>query len=94
MVFPEGILFDYENDHYRTLRVNTLFSIIHSVSEVLIKNKKGTKLNKTALSRKVLEVGIEPTLPKELDFESSASTNSATRAYSDGKISKIFFSSH
>ena len=28
----------------------------------------------------VLEVGIEPTLPKELDFESSASTNSATRA--------------
>ena len=25
-------------------------------------------------------VGIEPTLPKELDFESSASTNSATRA--------------
>ncbi len=29
----------------------------------------------------VLEVGIEPTLPKELDFESSASTNSATRAF-------------
>ncbi len=26
----------------------------------------------------VLKVGIEPTLPKELDFESSASTNSAT----------------
>ena len=24
--------------------------------------------------------GIEPALPKELDFESSASTNSATRA--------------
>ena len=28
----------------------------------------------------VLRVGIEPTLPKELDFESSASTNSATEA--------------
>ena len=26
----------------------------------------------------VLKMGIEPTLPKELDFESSASTNSAT----------------
>jgi hypothetical protein len=26
-------------------------------------------------------VGIEPTLPKELDFESSASTNSATKAF-------------
>ena len=25
-------------------------------------------------------VGIEPTLPKELDFESNASTNSATKA--------------
>ena len=28
----------------------------------------------------VPRVGIEPTLPKELDFESSASTNSTTRA--------------
>jgi hypothetical protein len=28
----------------------------------------------------VLEAGIEPALPKKLDFESSASTNSATRA--------------
>lgn len=28
----------------------------------------------------VLKVGIEPTLPKELDFESSASTSSATSA--------------
>ena len=38
----------------------------------------------------VLEVGIEPTLPKELDFESSASTSSATKA-SGIKSSKIFF---
>ena len=28
----------------------------------------------------VPRVGIEPTLPKELDFESSASTSSATEA--------------
>ena len=28
----------------------------------------------------VLEAGIEPARPKSLDFESSASTNSATRA--------------
>ncbi len=33
------------------------------------------------IMRFVLEVGIEPTLPKELDFESSASTSSATRAF-------------
>ena len=29
-------------------------------------------------------VGIEPTLPKKLDFESSASTNSATKANIEG----------
>ncbi len=40
--------------------------------------------------RFVLEVGIEPTLPKELDFESSASTNSATRANkSSANLKKI-----
>ena len=38
----------------------------------------------------VLEVGIEPTLPKELDFESSASTNSATRAIMVCKSKKYF----
>ena len=32
------------------------------------------------MSIKVPWVGIEPTLSKELDFESSASTNSATKA--------------
>ncbi len=38
---------------------------------------------------KVLEAGIEPALPKELDFESSASTNSATRACGRQKYKKI-----
>jgi hypothetical protein len=33
-------------------------------------------------------VGIEPTLPKELDFESSASTNSATKASRSTKLIK------
>ncbi len=37
---------------------------------------------------KVLEAGIEPALPKELDFESSASTNSATRACGRQKYKK------
>ena len=36
----------------------------------------------------VPRVGIEPTLSKELDFESSASTSSATEAMED-KIKKI-----
>ena len=42
------------------------------------KIKKRDKSKKEDLSRVVLKVGIEPTLPKKLDFESSASTNSAT----------------
>ena len=35
-------------------------------------------------------VGIEPTLPKKLDFESSASTSSATKAIRDGKCRNLF----
>ena len=34
----------------------------------------------------VPRVGIEPTLPKELDFESSASTSSATEAFVSSKL--------
>ena len=41
----------------------------------------------------VPRVGIEPTLPKDLDFESSASTSSATEAkfLQDSKILNYFF---
>ena len=47
-------------------------------------NQKPTKTKKQALCFSllfdlfVLKAGIEPALPKKLDFESSASTNSAT----------------
>lgn len=43
-------------------------------------NKKGTKDPDDPLSRKVPRAGIEPALLAELDFESSASTSSATPA--------------
>ncbi len=39
----------------------------------------------------VPEAGIEPALPKEQDFESSASTSSATRAYLRKRIAKVIF---
>jgi hypothetical protein len=42
------------------------------------KTKKQAKKFRLLLIYFVLKMGIEPTLPKELDFESSASTNSAT----------------
>ena len=38
---------------------------------------------------KVLEAGIEPAHPKILDFESSASTSSATRASGGQNYKKI-----
>ena len=36
----------------------------------------------------VPRVGIEPTLSRELDFESSASTNSATEAINSARLQK------
>ena len=44
-----------------------------------LKTKRGESREK--VSSLVPEAGIEPALPKEQDFESSASTSSATRAY-------------
>jgi hypothetical protein len=40
LVFPEGIIFDYQNDRYRTKRVNSLFAIIPSLSNNFNSNKK------------------------------------------------------
>ena len=39
----------------------------------------------------VPEVGIEPTLREEHDFESCASANSATRAYENSSVIKSVF---
>ena len=33
LLFPEGILYDKENDRVRTFRVNTIFSVSRYVSE-------------------------------------------------------------
>ena len=43
-------------------------------------NPKNPCINRSFQFISVPRVGIEPTLPKELDFESSASTNSAIEA--------------
>ena len=60
LVFPEGIVFDYQNDRYRTKRVNSLFAIIPSLSINFNKNKNGTIPKKLESSRLVLHKGIEP----------------------------------
>ena len=48
--------------------------------EVLLKKYKKYKSLNISVKAFVLEAGIEPARPKTQDFESSASTNSATRA--------------
>ena len=75
-IFEEKIEFD--GVKYRTPIFKDGFRFIYSKINELesIANKKGDNLSK--VSRLVLKAGIEPALPKKLDFESSASTNSAT----------------
>ena len=55
----------------------------------LKQKKEGQKDDDIDLSHFVPWVGIEPTLPKELDFESSASTNSATKAIKGSKLTIV-----
>ena len=68
------------NKKYRTPKFKEAFSFIYSNIKGLQVSgiKKGDTFSNISLN--VPEAGIEPALPKEQDFESSASTNSATRA--------------
>ena len=66
------------NKKYRTPQFKEAFSFIYSNIKGLQTSaiKKGDTLSNISLS--VPGAGIEPALPRELDFESRASTNSAT----------------
>ena len=61
MMFPEGILFDFKNDTYRTTRVNSIFALINSVSTVLGENKNRTEPNNFDLSCLVAGARLELT---------------------------------
>ena len=75
ILFSNQIEYDPKKMSYRTPKENIVMSILTRNRDKIKARKKGQKPTN---SRFVLKVGIEPTLPKELDFESSASTNSAT----------------
>lgn len=74
MLFPEGILFDHKNDRYRTIRVNSIFSAISTITGNMNGNKNGTQSKNMKVSRLVPKVGIEPAsgrqahTPKEREF--------------------------
>ena len=77
-IFPEKLEF-FEN-HYRTIRANVLLSYIYQINNELgaKKNRKESELS--PLSGLVPSAGIEPAHLSILEFESSASTNSANWA--------------
>ena len=87
-ILPEN--FKFENKKVRTADINPILDKIAHFNSVNRKNKKRNKSKKEDISRVVPWVGIEPTLPKKLDFESSASTSSATKAFCVAKVSKYF----
>lgn len=60
ILFPEGIYFDKNLDHFRTSRTNEILSLITTLSEIY-EDKKSDKLNDDFnLSRPVAPTGIEP----------------------------------
>tara|TARA_B100000787_G_scaffold98399_1_gene72560 strand:- start:17775 stop:18059 length:285 start_codon:yes stop_codon:yes gene_type:complete len=73
------------NEVLKTTLFFTKNTLKHSSSKIIVqlqilKNLNVLKINIMRFLF-VLEMGIEPALPKKLDFESSASTSSATRAF-------------
>ena len=88
-MFPQKFIF--QNNEVRTNKIDETFLLLCKNSKGLKRIKKRDKLEKSNLSRDVPGAGIEPALSKELDFESSASTNSATRAFLIGATKLILF---
>jgi hypothetical protein len=65
----------------RTTNMNEIINVLTRNSKGLEGAKKGKAVKNDSLSVYVPRAGIEPALPKEQDFESSASTSSATEAF-------------
>lgn len=78
LLFPGGILFDREIENYRTIEVNQILQLTRSFSIDSKQNKKGQTENKFDLPALVPKAGIEPAHLSVHDFESCASTSSAT----------------
>jgi hypothetical protein len=84
-IFSETLVFDGEI--YRTPVLKDAIKLILFTTKELEGVTKKERKKIIPSSHSVPGAGIEPALPKKLDFESSASTNSATRANWEGKSS-------
>ncbi|GET24354.1 serine type site-specific recombinase [Prolixibacter sp. NT017] len=60
LLFPEGIIYNRELDHYRTPRVNSFFSPIPQLARGLTVNKKGDNVKTDKIPAWVIPGGLEP----------------------------------
>ena len=63
ILFPEGLIYDRKNDHYRTQNVNVVIELIRRLSEGYELKKEGQTTFSNDLSASVVRRGIEPLLP-------------------------------
>ncbi len=63
LIFPEGVVYNYQNDTFRTEKVNEVFYHISSLTSNTGGNKNGQLNNITELSNQVGETGFEPATP-------------------------------
>jgi site-specific DNA recombinase len=64
LLFPEGILYNRENDKSRTTRINSVFLYLAYLKQVILKQERGIpalQLNYSSLSCSVAGAGLEPT---------------------------------
>ncbi|WP_394353899.1 recombinase family protein [Pontibacter beigongshangensis] len=64
LVFPEGVQYDRENEGYRTIRVNSFFSLASEISQKMGQKERGKSSCETDFSPLVVRRGIEPLLPE------------------------------
>ena len=75
LVFPDGFIYDKNNEHIEPKRVNQFFLIKYSYPTGNGDKKKGTNREKHDSSLRVLEAGLEPAQPQwPKDFKSFVST--------------------
>ena len=60
LVFPEGIMYNKENNEVRTEKVNSLFSLIQPLQSIVAENKKGNLKKDYLNSVNVPKTGFEP----------------------------------
>ncbi len=80
ILFPRGIAYDKQIGKYRTPEINVIVELTSSLSNDFGQQKSGSSKKFFKKSALVPKAGIEPARPKAHDFESCASTSSATQA--------------